>query len=804
MDENQPSRGFLFTVFLISGTSLAYEVLSIRLLSIVSWHHLAYMVMSLALLGYGVSGTFILLASRLIERAPELAYVINAVLFGISSVGCFLAAQTMLVNPAQMLWEGQQVVRLAAMYLLLSLPFFFASNCIAIAIVRHKRHLHRVYAVDLFGAGVGALGVVLVLHALSPGATLKLLGCVALIAAALAWSVLGCRPRKVSAYLALCALLAPFALSQPWAELRPLQYKGLQQALKVVGTRIVTERSGPLGLLQVLESPKVPFRIAPGLSLNTPALPPAQLALFTDADGMTAITRFDGDLRPLAFLAYMPSAAPYRLRKNPRVLILGAGGGLEVLQALYHRARRIDAVEQNPQVIGLVRDHYRDYTGALYTRDPVHIHLAEARGYIATAPESFDIIQIALLEAFNTSASGLYALNESYLYTVEAFQQAIKKLAPGGLLAVTRWVKVPPRDELKLFATAIAALRTEGVEDPGRQLAWLRGWRTSTLLVKNGKLRQAELRELREFCRARSFDLAYLPGMKAHESNRYNLLPEPYFFTGAEALLGDAAGAFLDRYKFDIKPATDDRPYFFQWFKWPVLKEAFASRGAGGYALLDLGYLVLLATLIQALALSVLLISLPLRFINRRGPSGPKALKVKLACYFLAVGLGFMLIEVGFFQRFVLYLSHPLYAMSVVLTGFLIFGGAGSMTLARQATPQAAVTRAVTAIVVITLIYQATLPMLFAATLAWNDAVKIAITLLVIAPLAYFMGRPYPAALRTMSERAPLLIPWAWGINGCASVLGAVLAMVISIELGLSAVVYLAAILYLLAATLRP
>jgi SAM-dependent methyltransferase len=235
--------------------------------------------------------------------------------------------------------------------------------------------------------------------------------------------------------------------------MRISEYKSLSQTMQVIDTRALTTSSSPLGLLTVVESPRIPFRHAPGLSTNTRFAVPEQLAVFTDGDGMSVITRFDGDLDALAYLGDVTAALPYALLDAPEVLILGAGGGADVLQALHNGAARVDAVELNPQMTELVTDTYADFAGHLYDDERITVFTAEARGFVVRSKEQYDLIQVALLDSFGASGSGVQALNESYLYTVEAIQEYLEHTAPGGILAITRWLKLPPRDNLKLVAT---------------------------------------------------------------------------------------------------------------------------------------------------------------------------------------------------------------------------------------------------------------------------------------------------------------------------------------------------------------
>jgi hypothetical protein len=667
-----------FSIALISASALAYEILLMRLFSIIQWHHFAYMIISLALLGYGASGTFLALAQRLLLARFAAAFISNLVLFGLTSVGCYLLAQQLPLNAEEILWEPRQALWLLTNYLLLAVPFFFAANCVALAIANYRANVGRIYAMDLIGAGMGSLGSVLLLFVVFPNQALLIIGCLGLSAGAVAWWELRLQPRAGSVLFALAAILL-LAIPSSWTALNLSPYKSLPQTLHISGTNVIAEHSSPLGLLTVVESPLVPWRHAPGLSINTTGEPPPQLAVFTDGDAMTAITNHHGDETELAYLDDMTSALPYHLNQTQRVLVLGAGGGAEVLQASFHHASKIDAVELNPQMAALVQDDYASFAGNLYDSDNVQLHIDEARGFVSKSNEHYDLIQVALLDAFSASATGLHALNESYLYTVEALQDYMERVGPDGYLALTRWIKLPPRDTLKLFATAVDSLRQLGIDEPAKRLILIRGWQTSTLLIKNGEVTTDEITALRDFCQQRAFDVAYYPGINAEETNQYNILAQPYFYDAATALLSEQRNQFLHDYKFELQPATDDRPYFFHFFKWNVLEEILKLRDQGGVALLEWGYLVLLATLLQAVVVSVVLILLPLLLSRRLTDKavGPIS-RLRVLGYFFAIGLAFLFIEIAFIQKFILFLHHPLYAAAVVLTAFLVFAGLGS------------------------------------------------------------------------------------------------------------------------------
>ena len=786
----------LFSIALISAAALAYEILLMRLFSIIQWHHFAYMMISLALLGYGASGTFLALSRRWLKGRFRAAYLVNAVLFGISAMVCFLLAQAVPFNALEVLWDPQQPLWLMLIFLLLFIPFFCAANCICLTFSEFSTQLHRVYSFDLVGAGVGALAIVGLLFVVLPGTALKVVSALGIFSAAVAWRECAIQPR----WPALVLMLGAATVLMPGIDfsLQVSEFKGLSQTLRVLDAEQIDQRSSPLGLLTTVKSPAVPFRHAPGLSLNTPGPIPEQLGVFTDADNMSVLTRFDGDLKKLVYLDYLSSALPFHLLEKPAVLVLGAGGGSDVLQALYHRASHIDAVELNPQVVDLVNSEFADLTGALYELPQVAVYNSEARGFVSASRIRYDLIQVALMDSFSASSAGLYALSENYLYTVEAFTQYLQHLRPGGILSITRWIKMPPRDGLKIFATVIEALEQAGVTDPGPHLAMIRSWNTSTLLVKNQAFTGADIDSLKAFTRERWFDLIYYPGITRNEVNRYNQLQEPWFFEGASRLLGPARAEFMDSYKFNIHPATDDRPYFSHFLKWQTLPELLALKGRGGMPLLEWGYLILVATLVMALLASFLLVLLPL-WLRRRRETRASGLRWRILAYFLAIGVAFMFIEIAFIQKFILFLHHPLYAISVVLCSFLVFAGLGSLMSMRWR-ERVSLFSITVGIGMFSVLYVLLLPGLFDWLIQLPGLIKIPVSALLIAPLAFLMGMPYPLGMSLVSEKLPSWIPWAWAVNGCASVVSAILATLLAIHLGFVFVVLVAVVLYLLAA----
>jgi hypothetical protein len=794
-------RRLLFATLLVSAGAIGYELLLMRVLSIVQWHHFAYMIISLALLGYGASGTAIALLRHRLEPHFETAFAASAGLFSVTMVVCFALGQRVPFNALEIVWDPWQFASLSLIYLLFFVPFFFAASCIGLTFTCRRTAISKIYFFDLLGAGLGAVVIIGLLFRLMPQHAVIVLAVLPLAASLLIGAGSTARLPLALTQLLWLVILASGA-PQDRLDLRISEYKGLSQALQVIDSRVLAVSSSPLGLLTVVESPTVPFRHAPGLSFNTRHVPPEQLAIFSDADSMSVINRFDGHLEALAYLGDITAALPYALLDKPKVLVLGAGAGSDLLLALYHGAIRVDAVELNPQMTAFVQDRYSAFAGKVYDDPRIELHIKEARGFVAQSETLYDLIHIGLLDSFGASGSGVQSLNESYIYTVEALREYMAHTTPGGMIAITRWLKLPPRDSLKLVATAIEAMRANGVSDPGKRLVAIRSWNTSTLLIRNGEFTPEQIGEVREFANSRSFDTTYFPGIDAEYANRFNLLEQAYLYDGTQALLGANAEEFLERYKFQIEPASDDRPYYFHFFKWATLPEVMALRKAGGAGLIEWGYLVLVATLLQAVVAGLVLILIPLARIERSWPDGTG---LRMGGYFLLLGFAFLFVEMAFIQKFILFLSHPLYSVAVVLSGFLVFAGLGSAAsepLARwlDKTGWSLATLAVGGIAVVSAGYVFLLPVVFKSFIGFADTAKIVVSFVLIAPLAFCMGMPFPLGLMRLADRAPDFIPWAWGINGFASVTSAVLATLLAIEFGFTAVIVLALFVYGVAA----
>jgi hypothetical protein len=793
-----PDRWLAGSVFLLSAVGLAYEIALTRILSMAQWSHCAYMAISVAMLGFGAAGTAVaLVRHRIREREREVfPWVVAAVGPGVS--GSYALSQAIPFEAFELVSQPVQSAYLGGLYLVLAVPFFLVSAAVALAFLVRPDRVGRVYFAGMTGSGFGAAGVVSLLYVL-PAARVPLL----LSLLPLGLLPFLCCGRRVRGWCVggglaiLCTVLG-------CVPVRVSSYKGLSYALQYPDAEVVAHAYSPLSDITAVASSRI--RETPGQISNYPMetlgpLPP-QIGLFFDGAGPSVVNRFAGSFTEVSFLDYVTAALPYRLLESPRTLVIGGGGGSDVLMALMHGADGLTVVEVDPRVFAVVNDELGSFSGALYRRSDVTSVVADGRQYLAATEESYDLVHVALLDSFNATAAGVHALGESYLYTVEAFEAVLNRLSPGGLVAVTRWLTHPPRDAVKLLATLVAACEAAGL-DPGGRLAFIRSWNTGTLLMAREPWSEEQRAAIRAFCQERRFDLCYLPGLEPEEANRYTMLDEPYYYLAARSLLSSERDQYFRDSLFHVRPATDDKPHFFRFFKWAALPRLVRGMGTEWVPFVEWGYLALALTLAQALVLSVALILLPLVFTRSR-PLGNSSSRAALR-YFGLIGLGYMCLEIAFIQKFMLLLAYPVLAVGVVLSAFLLFSGCGSFVCDwAQASGRPLVRFALGWVGGLAVAYLFLLPWLFEVAAGCSLGLRVALSLALLGPLAFCMGFPFPYGLQKVADRMPGLIPWAWGVNGCASVVGAVLATWMAVHVGFSGVIVLALLLYAAAGMALP
>jgi spermidine synthase len=508
-----------------------------------------------------------------------------------------------------------------------------------------------------------------------------------------------------------------------------------------------------------------------------------------DGSSMTGLHRYDGDLSRFAYLRHAVIAAPYQLLdRAPRVLSVGVGGGLDILLARLYEADEVTAIDVNADVVDLLSRRFADYSGQLADQPKTRLLVAEGRSFLLRDRQQYDLIQGIGLDNLAALTSGAYVLAESYLYTVEAAEAALARLTPHGVYAWTRNTGQPPSETLRLAGQAAEALRRRGAADPPAHLAVVGNEQDSvaTLLASPSPLRVDGVERLRRWARENRFQMLHDP---------LDRQATPY----ADYLYATDRRSFEATYPFQISPATDDRPFFFSYFKWSNLR--VLASGIDPQLRLPIGNLILLSMSLAAIGSIVLFIGLPL--VRRRAQQPAPGRAAPLVAYFGALGCGYVVVQVVLIQRLTLFVGYPALAASLAIFSMLWASGLGSM-VARHACRSVARLRAVLLAVAALLIAYLGLPHLLAPLLALPDLARATLAVALMVPPALLMGMPFPTGLARLAATTASALPWAWGLNGAFSVLGSVLAVLVGMQLGFSAALVLAAGLYALAALVAP
>lgn len=796
----------------LAGGALLLESAFTRLLAVAQFYHFAFLAISLALIGFGASGSILTVIER---RSNQLAsrlqceriLAFSGFGFAVSVAVGYGVLNLFPFDSFTIAWEPHQIGYFFLYYLAISLPFVFAGLGIGCALSTNRENSHQVYAANLIGSALGVLLSPLLLAAAGVlGAVLFSLG-IGLVAALtsgirfekkLVWGVSAGIGLIVFGLIALN--LANRAANFPLGmTLSP--YKGLEQALRIPGARRIFGRWNAISRVDLISGAST--HQLPGLSYAYTGTLPEQVGLSIDGDTLLAV----GLVQPMGFGAadYLPEAVAFRLRPGGHALVLEPGGGLGVLQALAGGAGQVTVVIGNPLILTALSKS--GDIGNIYNQPGVISEIEMPRVYLQRTRERYDIVFLPLTDGYRPVTNGAYSLSETYLLTVEAFAAMLDSLTPDGIMIVSRWLQTPPSEETRLIATLIEAMEQKGVIEPGQTLVAWRGINTLTAMVKPTGWSQSELEQVRSFLASRRFDLVWAPDITLNEVNQFNLLPEPAYYQAMLSLLDPKSrAAFYKESPYVITPSTDDRPFFFHFFKWrqtPALLAAFGHiwQPFGGS-----GFFVLLALLALVGVLSIVFIVIPLS-IPRRGKilieSEPLSNRSvwRVLVYFASLGFGFLFVEIPLIQRWILFLGHPTYAFSAVVFVLLVFSSIGSLLARCWWAMRYRVMVGLVILVVITPVFTS---LFTGIALTWTTPWRILVGAVSLAPLAILMGFPFPFGLIWLERWAPGLKAWAWAVNGCASVVAAVLAAILALTWGFQVVLLGGAIVYSIALLMFP
>ncbi len=784
-------------IFFISTATLCLQVSLTRFFSVSQQYHFAFLVVSIAFLGYGSAGSFLSIFKRLFRVDRDKFLSVAALLFSLSILSSFLIANVIPFDIIRMSWDDTQIAYILLYYVILSVPFLFAGIILSFAVSRAADMVNTIYFFDLAGAATGTILAVFVFLPKEDKGVFLILSSLVLLAA---WLFSPKRPIgfRLLVFFLLAAETVLFVSGPSWLTFRISDYKALPVSLKYPQARSLSTRWNAISRVDIIDSPAV--RYAPGLSLLYDRELPSQLGLSVDGGELNAITNMeDPDDPALAFLSFLPSSLPYVFLDRPRVLILEPRGGLDVLAAVHYRASRIDVIESNPLIAGIMIRDLADFSGRIYLRENVHATSATSRSALTREGEDFDLIVFSLADVFGSAGTGLSGIGENYLYTEESFRDTLQRLSDKGIVSMTIYLLPPPRQEIRLLATWIEALQ-KIADHPERHLVVLRTWGTLSIFVKKSPYTSQEIIALKDFSGKHLFDLVHYPGIEPEEANVHNRFAEPLYFNIVRRLLSeDDRKKFYEDYLFRVDPVTDDRPFFANFFKLGKIKATFLTLGRKWQPFLQ-GEFLILFLFAQAIGAAFVLIIVPALILQKRDLAGNPNLQ-KIFLYFGLIGMSFMFVEITLIQKFILFLGHPLYSTALIIFSLLISSGLGSLLskkfLGGKLRKNVVIVLLFSALLILT--YSQVLPMLFRNATGMGLYPKMLIAFILIFPLGFLMGFPFPTGIRLLDRTDRQIIPWAWATNAFSSVVNSIAALMIAFWGGYGCVLILAAAGYLAA-----
>ena len=770
-------------VAFMSFSGLLLELGLTRLFSVVLYYHFAFLAISIALLGLGAGAVFACVRRQWLE--PWSIYQLGAALCASNGLLIFGVLEVVVHTSVSLHLTWANFWGLTAIYVASAVPFFITGLLFSIIFARHPASVTQFYGADLLGGSLACLALVPLLN-FAGGPNTILFAALAATVAGMAWTVRG--ERAIAGYVAIVLLMLIVGNSRD--RIIDIFYaKGMRRAVPEYA------RWNAISRVEVDEQGSAK-------------------AIVIDADAQTFIMNTDplhwSDDYRRNLMSAPPSLANV-LRPHGDYAIIGPGGGVDVLRAVANGSRNVTGIEINPIIANnIMRDRYADYSYHLYQIPEVHIHVSDGRSFVRDSRDHYDVIEMTLVDTWASTAAGAFALSENNLYTVEAFREYFEHLKPDGMIAITRWEFARPREALRVVSQAMEALRQIGVADSSGNF----------IVVSNGPL-STDGRPVLALAKKSPFTLeeqrAVLDHIDGTDGGGANLnlhvlylpatadqpgMAHPAF---VQLIRGQDARAFSAAYTYNVAPVTDNAPFFFFTLK---PEQVFRGSDEGGIDWkVNLGIAILGIVLLVSIAAVLAFLVLPLA-LSPEMRSG-RSLSV---LYFVAIGLGYIIVEIAFIQRFVLFLGYPTYALTVVVFLMLLSSGAGSLVSRRWFSEPTRVFLALAFIIAALLAYVFALPYVLESLIGVPFVAKLAISALLLVPLGFAMGMPFPSGLRALSSAGESgnpspkhgVVEWAWAMNAASSVLGSVLAIVVAIQFGLTITLACGAVAYLAALLLLP
>jgi len=765
-----------FVIFTFSWLVLFLEVLCTQIFAFTLWYHLGFMAISIALLGFAGAGSWLSVPGKLWSLDKALAWL--SVLSSLAIIFSFF-----LVSRIQFGLDPSLIFKMLILYLLLAIPFFFFGLVIALSFKHYSHEPGRVYFWNLIGSAGGALSVFLLLPRIGAEQCLTLSSGLALLTGLIFIKEAG---KKIVPILSLSILILLLSLILPakFFPFQPLKNKTIVKQLQTTpDTRIELTRWSSPTRIDIVDDSSGTLIFGKPLSYKF---------IYMNGEFPTMILKVSPEIDLKPYFQKSPYNLSYLVSPKPKeVLIIGPGGGTDVHNALWQDVKAIDAVEVNPAIVEMVKTVYASYTGEVYQDPRVRVMVADGRNWLRRTDKKYDLIQLSYVDTFASPGPVANILTESWLYTVEAFKDYFQHLTPNGRFSIMRYRMIPPREEPKAVVLAIKALREMGIEHPEEHIICLLQGIWFQLMVQKSPFSPEQVQDMQNQFVKGDWNISVRFPLSNYQTE--SLKPEFLWYPGCQLknlfadLLRQATQGkeddFIKAYTFDIRPAYDNSPFFFKYgdfqIKWRNSR-------------ITLGLMSVLIQIGEALVLSVLLILLPLFHLRKKTKPG-----FKILIYFSALGIAYFFIEIVLMQKLALFLGHPFYAIGIVLAGLLFASSLGSYALGLI--PEKWLKVMTGSLVILIGVYLAGLDHLINLFLPLRLYPRVFLTLLILLPIGFLMGIPFPLGLLKLSKSEPELIAWSWAINGVFSVLSASSVVLLSMHLGFPAVLAASAIFYLVA-----
>jgi len=794
---NRIGKNTYLGISFIALSTLMYEILLTRIFSVTMGYHFAFMAISIAMFGMTLGAIIVYLYPKKFPQ-EKINYHLakNSFLFSLTIIVSFL------IHLFVPFIHGMSIIGFsvtALTYIVIAVPFVFSGICISLLLTRFSSSINRLYAADLIGASIGCILVVIIIN-VSGGPTAVFITAFITAIGAIFFASDAANKKITQTIIIYAAAIGLFSVAHTFLVINNTPLLRIFWERGDYAEKPLFEKWNSFSRVSIDgDSTKYDVPFGWGLS-NTydRNRKVRQLMLNIDAHSTTVLSKFDGNLDELYHLKFDVSNIVQYLRHNADVMIIGSGGGRDVLSSLEFGQKSILGIEINKDMIKALNGDFGDFTGHLDKYPNVRFVGDEARSYIQRSPEKFDIIQVSVIDNWSATSSGAFVLTENALYTLETWKLLFDRLKPDGILTVTRFYRDKPVELYRIVEIAAETMRQNRITNPREHLAILRCDQlerekdrsgTGTILLSKKPFTQNELHIIDSISSVFQFQKILTPS--AASDTTFALI----------ASSGTEQQEFIKNFPLNISAPTDDIPFFFHLLK---VKDFFNVKLWKEW---DMEFnvkaiFILLSLFVIIAVLTLACIIVPLKITSKK-----VSLKgsLPLFIFFGAIGLGFMMVEISQIQRLNIFLGHPTYSLAVALCTLLLSSGLGSFFSSMKDSPDSTSNKKsallrLFLLIVMLLIFGFVTPQIIIACREYSTTIRIIVSALILFPLGLFMGMAFPLGMKAASLKSKAITPWLWGINGITSVFATVISILIAMSYGISMSYWTGAAMYFIAA----